>query len=279
MFLEDYRKARQMGQKEAKVCQSRGGSPRLPVLDEILSAEETCGEVDLGLVDIPMELIVGTRSAGRSQAFSRSFYPLMAEDSEFAHKWVTLCKAHMEEGITDPIKVYEYMHTFYVAEGHKRVSVLRYFGAVNIPAEVTRILPAKDGSKASQIYYEYVDFYKLSGVNYLWFSAVGRFARLQAALGKAPDEVWSDDDRRKFFSFYARFSALYGDKSAQDLAGRMTTGDAILLFLDIYGYDQVKNYTQTELKNGFLQLHQAFSVKKGSNPLKELNPLKGLLGR
>ena len=86
MFLEDYRKARQMGQKEAKVCQSRGGSPSLPVLDEILSAEETCGEVDLGLVDIPMELIVGTRSAGRSQAFSRSFYPLMAEDSEFAHK-------------------------------------------------------------------------------------------------------------------------------------------------------------------------------------------------
>ena len=185
MFLEDYRKARQMGQKEAKVCQSRGGSPSLPVLDEILSEEETCGEVDLGLVDIPMELIVGTRSAGRSQAFSRSFYPLMAEDSEFAHKWVTLCKAHMEEGITDPIKVYEYMHTFYVAEGHKRVSVLRYFGAVNIPAEVTRILPARDGSKASQIYYEYVDFYKLSGVNYLWFSAVGRFARLQAALGKA----------------------------------------------------------------------------------------------
>ena len=150
---------------------------------------------------------------------------------------------------------------------------------MNITAEVTRILPAKDGSKASQIYYEYVDFYKLSGVNYLWFSAVGRFARLQAALGKAPDEVWSDDDRRKFFSFYARFSALYGDKSAQDLAGRMTTGDAILLFLDIYGYDQVKSYTQTELKNGFLQLHQAFSVKKGSNPLKELNPLKGLLGR
>ena len=74
-------------------------------------------------------------------------------------------------------------------------------------------------------------------------------------------------------------SYFNGDKSAQDLAGRMTTGDAILLFLDIYGYDQVKNYTQTELKNGFLQLHQAFSVKKGSNPLKELNPLKGLLGR
>lgn len=111
MYLEEYRKARQMGQKESKLCQSRGGSPYLPVLDNILSEEETCGEVDLGLVEIPVELIVGTRTVGRSQAFSRGFLPLMAEDSEFAHKWMNLCKAHMNEGITDPIKVYEYMHT------------------------------------------------------------------------------------------------------------------------------------------------------------------------
>ena len=277
MYLEEYRKARQMGLKEAKLFQSRGGSPYLPVLDEILAAETTAGEVNLGLVDIPVELIVGTRTAGRSQAFSHSFLPLMAEDSEFAHKWISLCKAHMEEGITDPIKVYEYMHTFYVVEGNKRVSVLRYFGAVNIPAEVTRILPLKDDSKASKIYYEYVDFYRLSGVNYLWFSAVGRFAKLQAAVGKAPEEMWSDDDRRKFYRFYHSFSTLYGDKSARELAGRMTTADAILLYLNMFDYSEVKNYTQSQLKSGFLQLHEAFSVKKKA--LQDLNPLKGLLGR
>ena len=277
MYLEEYRKAHQMGLKEAKVCQTRGGSPYLPVLDEILAAETTCGEADLGLVDIPMELIVGTRSAGRSQALSRSFLPLMEEGSEFAGKWVALCKAHMEEGINEPIKVYEYMHTFYVVEGHKRVSVLRYFGAVSIPAYVTRVLPGRDGSRASNIYYEYVDFYRLSGVNYLWFSAVGRFARLQAALGKGAEEVWNEDDRRKFYSFYHSFSTLYGDKSAKELAGRMTTADAMLLYLDMFGYDEVKNYSQAQLKSGFLQLHEAFSVKKKA--LQDLNPLKGLLGR
>lgn len=276
MYVEEYRKARQMGLKESKICQARGGSPYLPVLDEILAEEETCGEVSLGLVDIPLELIVGTRSAGRSKAFSRSFLPLMDEDSEFACKWEALCKAHMDEGITDPIKAYEYMHTFYIVEGHKRVSVLRYFGAVNIAAEVTRILPVRNDSTASRIYYEYVDFYRLSGINYLWFSAVGRFPRLQAAVGKGPEERWNEDERRKFFGVYTRFAALYGDKSAKELAGRMTTGDALLLFLDIYGYDQVKNYTQSEMKGGFLQLHEAFSVKK---PLQELNPLKGLLNR
>lgn len=277
MYLEEYRKARQLGQKEAKLCQSRGGSPYLPVLDNILSEEETCGEVNLGLVDIPLELVVGTRTAGRSQAFSRSFLPLMEENSEFAHKWMTLCEAHLKEGITDPIKVYEYMHTFYVVEGNKRVSVLRYFGAVNITAEVIRILPLKNDSKASKIYYEYVDFYRLSGVNYLWFSGVGRFPRLQEAVGKAPDEKWTEEERRKFFSVYTSFSAIYGDKSAKDLAGRMTVGDALLLYLDIFGYDTVKQYTQTQMKEGFLQLHQAFALKK--KPLQDLNPLKGLLGR
>ena len=53
----------------------------------------------------------------------------------------------------------------------------------------------------------------------------------------------------------------------------MTVGDALLLYLDTFGYDTVKGYSQTEMKEGFLQLRQAFSVKKG------LNPLKGLLNR
>ena len=278
MYMEEYRKARQLGVKEAKLCQARGGSAYLPVLDEILAVEQTCGEVSLGLVDVPIELVVGTRSAGRSLALSRSFYPLMDEDSEFATKWMALCKAHLDEGICDPIKVYEYMHTFYVVEGHKRVSVLRYFGAVSVPAHVTRILPARDGSKASRIYYEFVDFYQLSRINRLWFSGVGRFARLQAAVGKAPDEVWSEEDRRGFLAFYTRFASLYGGESTKDLAGQFTTADAMLLFLDSFDYDQVKNYTPAELKAGFLKLREAFSVKKEKH-LQGLNPLKGLLNR
>lgn len=275
MYSEEYRKARQAGLKEAKRSQTRGASPYLPVLDEILAAEDTSGEVNLGVVEIPIELIVGTRSAGRSQCFSHSFLPLMDEDSEFSRKWIALCGAHMNEGITDPIKAYEYMHTFYVVEGHKRVSVLRWFGAVSIPGEVIRVLPARDGSKASSIYYEYVDFYNLSKINNLWFSGTGRFARLQEAVGKAPDEPWTEEERRKFRSFYTRFAALYGDKDAKELSTRLTTADAMLLYLEFFGYEQAKDFTQSDLKNGFLRLHEAFSVKKPQS----LNPLKGLLSR
>ena len=38
----------------------------------------------------------------------------------------TLYNAHLEEGIHDPIKCYEFMNRYYVLEGNKRVSVLSF---------------------------------------------------------------------------------------------------------------------------------------------------------
>ena len=124
----EYEKALALGQKEYKACQAKGLPLYPPVLDEVLTGVDTRGEVELGLVDVPIHLITGTRSAGRQRAFSPSFYPLLGADTELAAKWTALCSAHLSEGINEPIKVYEYLHDFYVQEGHKRVSVLRYFG-------------------------------------------------------------------------------------------------------------------------------------------------------
>ncbi len=261
MRITEYRKALALGQKECARCRSHGCSPYLPVLSEILAAEETCGEVSLGLVDLPLEVVVGTKFAGRSKSFSHSFLPLMEEDTEFAAKWMALCHTHMEEGIQDPIQVYEYMRTFYVQEGHKRVSVLRYFDAVTVPAYVTRILPVQDESRGSRLYYEFVDFYQLTGINYLWFSGYGRFARLQAAVGKPPEAVWTEEERRDFFSFYLRFSSVYGDKGTSELTGYLTTGDALLIVLELFGYEPVKDCTASELRTKFLLLREVFTAQ------------------
>ena len=116
--------------------------------------------------------------------------------------WVELYKAHLTEGIRDPIKAYEYMNKFYVEEGNKRVSVLKFFGAVSIPGNVIRIVPPRTDEKENRIYYEFMDFYSLSGVNYIWFSQEGSFPKLQRLVGKRPDEVWSDDDKLNFSSAY-----------------------------------------------------------------------------
>ena len=95
------------------------------------------------------------QTAGRSSAFSKSFKPLLKENTEFAYKWMALYKAHLNEGIREPIKAYEFMNKFYVEEGNKRVSVLKFFDAVSIPGNVTRIVPPRTEEKENKIYYEF----------------------------------------------------------------------------------------------------------------------------
>ena len=98
----------------------------------------------LGLVDIPAESIVGTKTSGRHTAFAANFMPLLEEDTEFAVKWSNLCEAHLEEGIHTPIIAYEYLNKFYVQEGNKRVSVLKYYEAKMCIRDSCRALaPAK----------------------------------------------------------------------------------------------------------------------------------------
>ena len=133
--LEEYAHALRLGQKEYRDLVMAGKSAHPAVLDEILPENSAETVLDLGLVDIPAERIVGTKSAGRITAFTASFRPLLDVKSEFGIKWIQLCKAHLgDTGITDPILCYEYLGNFYVQEGNKRVSVLRHFGAPGSPA-------------------------------------------------------------------------------------------------------------------------------------------------
>lgn len=142
-MIEDYRSALRAGQRAYRACVARGQSPYLAVLDDILNGVDIVAQEPLGLVDIPAESIVGTKTSGRHTAFAANFMPLLEEDTEFAAKWSILCQAHLEEGIHTPIIAYEYLNKFYVQEGNKRVSVLKYYEAVTIPGTVTRLVPAR----------------------------------------------------------------------------------------------------------------------------------------
>lgn len=265
MALEDYKKALRLGQKEYRSCVSRGVYPYPQVLDDILVNAQTRGEVSLGLVDLPTERIFGTKTAGRKTAFARNFMPLLEEDSEFASKWSALCDAHLEEGIRDPIKAYEFMNRFYVLEGHKRVSVLKYFDAVSIPAVVTRILPTPNDSVESKIYYEFLEFYHYTGINYLWFSREGCFQSLLAALELDASHVWDETEKRQFRSAYISFSKAYEARNGNLLP--ITTGDALLTYLDIYGYPALLQSTPNELKANIAKVWDEFLVLENQKPV------------
>ena len=157
-MLEDYKNALKSGQRAYRACVARGQSPYLAVLDDILVNVNIVAQEPLGLVEIPAESIVGTRTSGRHTAFAPNFMPLLEPDTEFAGKWSNLCDAHLEEGMHTPIIAYEFLNKFYVQEGNKRVSVLKYFDAVRIAGTVTRLVPERNDSLENRIYYEFLDF-------------------------------------------------------------------------------------------------------------------------
>lgn len=246
MITEFYSKAYKMGKKEYQARAAKGMRPTLCVLDEILPSRGQYSEVPLGLVQIPMKQIVGTKTEGRSNAFAANFMPILAENTEFADKWARLSKSHLEEGIREPIKAYEYMNRFYVSEGNKRVSVLKYYDAVSVPGTVIRILPHRTEERENKIYYEFIDFYEASKINYIWFSQLGSFAKLQKLVGKEPNEKWTEDECIDFRSVFQRFSKEFEEKGGEELP--ITTGDAFLKFITLYDYQDLSKSTVKKIK-------------------------------
>ncbi len=260
-----YKDALKLGQKEYRNCLAKGINPYLEVLDERLAPEKSMHGVDLGVIQVPAEFIVGTCHASRTNSFARNFMPLMPEESEFAYKWQNLCVSHLEEGIREPIKVYEYMNRYYVEEGNKRVSVLKFFSAVAIPAQVLRVLPERDGSREVEIYYEFVSFYKRSKVNYVEFTKTGSYAQLQKLLGKEPDEEWTDDDRIGFATAYHYFRQAYEKSGGRRLSS--TVGDALLAFLKVYGYGALRGKTAAEIRGQVSGMWEEFELQQEEAPI------------
>ena len=132
MAYDDYLKAQKLALKAYKSKTLQGSYPYLPVLDEILSHVHIEREENLGTINIPAKQVIGTSSAGRTQAFAYNFMPLLNYGSEFSVKWSLLYDAQIQEGIHTPIKVYEFLNKYYVIEGNKRTSVLKYVGSPTI---------------------------------------------------------------------------------------------------------------------------------------------------
>lgn len=258
MSFEDYTKAYKNGKKDYQRHISAGTYPYLQALEESISHIDIVSEVKLGLCQIPAELIAGTKTVGRRTAFSPDFMPLLEPRSEFAGKWIALCDSHLEEGIRDPVTACEFMGRYYIVEGNKRVSVLKYFDAPFIPAVVTRMVPRRSEEPANIIYYEYMEFYHLSGVNYVLFSKVNSFRKLAAAVAGDSKKIWDTEMRSHFSSDYVKFKNAYLSKGGERLP--ITIGDALLTYITIYGYAALKEASQTEVRDNTTRIWGEFKL-------------------
>lgn len=233
----NYKQARAMGRHYLSEHSDSATKGYLYILDDLLDNVEICGEINLGTTEIPIHKILGTRTSARSNAFAGNFMPLLPENTEFGAKWCKLYESHIREGIREPIKVYEYLNRYFVQEGNKRVSVLKYLGAVAIEARVTRLIPKRDESnKQISIYYEFLDFDRRATFDNLWFSHRGGFTGLVNLV-----ETWQHEHPECKTSTadlinasFKAFRLCYREAGFGTIP--ITSGDAFLEYLKVYGF-------------------------------------------
>jgi len=265
MALYDYVGALRKGRRQYQASVSRGEYPYLPVLDDILSYSDIVSEVNLGIMDIPLEKVIGTKTEGRTNAFASNFMPLLSEKSEFGAKWAYLYDHQIQEGIHDPIVVYEFMNQYYVQEGNKRVSVLKYVGAFSIAASVIRMIPRRTDDLNNRLYYEFLDFYQVSFNCDIWFSKEGSYDKLLKVMNKNPGEQWSEDDRLVFKSAYDRFSKAFHAFGGDDYD--MTCSDAFLVYVELLGYKSVKDRVEKQIKKDLVKIKDELLLSSRGNKI------------
>lgn len=273
-----YLDAQKRGKKEQKKCLLMGRFPYLPVLDEILTQQNILTEQNLGLVQIPLEHVVGTSTKGRTYAFAANFMPILDEQSEFACKWEALAEAQVSEGIRDPIKVYEFLNRFYVVEGNKRVSVLKFYGADKIAAYVTRKIPAPSEDLDIKLYYEFMKFNEATGFNTVEFTRLGKANKLLERVGA--EIPWDAKTKEDFRGILFRFTKAYEQCGGKQLP--ITVGDALASFLKVYSYEEVLQMSYDEFNSSVSKCWKEFLVLTEKNSVdlvldpKEVNERKSL---
>ena len=255
---EQYLYARRKALKTAFHRRLHKKDPFLVALDEIVNTD-ACSAVHLGQIDVPSKLIVGTKTVGRKSSFAADFMPLLKDGSEFGRKWINVCRYHLSEtGISEAPTAYEYLGKFYIEEGNKRVSVLKSYGAPYITLDVTRLMVEKSEAKEVLLYYEFLDFYKLTSLYSIQFTKPGYYKKLLRYMGYSEDYVWQRNDRITMIGFYERLSHALDKKGIH-----ANHADCLVALLELYTYDFLVEISDKQLDRVISENRTRLSYGKG----------------
>lgn len=255
-----YTRARQKGLKAYSQAIQTNQDPYLPVLEEKVPGLNTLDRLSLGIQSIPLDRVAGSVSQGRSFAFANNFMPILEPNSEFSGKWTALYASVEEEGVRDPAKVLEYLGYYYLIEGNKRISVMKFIGAEYIEADVTRVIPLRTDDPALTVYWEYCAFSKVTGLYDIFFTKSGSYDRLSGLPGMMSGETWSQDDilslRKIYHYFHTAYYTVLQDQPA------LPCGDAFLRWLLAFGYQDVKDLPLEDVEKSLRLMVEEFKLRE-----------------
>ena len=106
-------------------------STRLLPFDEVKDKLEIWFVQDLGMQTISIDSIVG--SEGRYKSFTRHFLPIQ---EDLRDRWKNVAQAYYFHRNLSPVELYRVQDTYFVKDGHHRISVARTKGVRYIEARV-----------------------------------------------------------------------------------------------------------------------------------------------
>jgi nucleotide-binding universal stress UspA family protein len=156
--VNDFRQARRKANLQKILAFFSGRVVELLSYDEVRKKLKAVESSRRELKEIPMDSIIG--SVGRYTDFTRSFLPQHDEDED---RWAKVHVAMMSDAGLPPIEVYQIGETFFVLDGHHRVSIARQMGTPSIEAYVRQVhtkvpLSPQDQAGDLIIKSEYADF-------------------------------------------------------------------------------------------------------------------------
>lgn len=234
-----YRKAHKKGMKSVRKMARQGANPYLLSLDSFLKDEMVASRVNLGVMDIPTDKIVGSATRDKQEMYSFDFLPLSNPDTDFSTKWCKLYWYYLSnKGIRCPISCYEYMGKFYIADGIKRVSIAKCHGVPTITAAVTRLLPQESEDPEILQYYEFVRAFKKTGLYQIKFTRPDAFEKFQRAMGFEPDYQWNEADRLEFLFNWPLFEHAFEEAFGGYL--KATPADVFLVLLEEHPFETLR---------------------------------------
>jgi hypothetical protein len=134
--LQDFDAARFRAFRRAVRALLTGRPRRLISLDQVLRAAGREGQADRGVRDIPLDRVIGSAGRAKTHDFDPGFLPV---SRRLRHRWARVYTAMVEGGEIPPIDVYKVGESYYVIDGHHRVSVARSLGRDRIAARITEV--------------------------------------------------------------------------------------------------------------------------------------------
>ncbi len=181
---DDFVRARTQATLQRVMGALKPHSQELLSLHEVREALRPRGETYRGMQTVEISRIVG--SEGRYRDFTKGFLP---RHDHLKHRWIRVDKAHLQDIILPPVRLYEIGGLYFVRDGNHRVSVARAQGVGAIDAEVVSLtsqIPLDPGmtrddlthaiiAYEKQVFYQQTGFGTLVPDYDLSFTATGRY--------------------------------------------------------------------------------------------------------